>query len=113
MLEPRNDPGEEELEEDVSRVNFPCVEVGRCVLFRASRTCASKWMVGTYDSDVLPHSPKEGYNVIHRRGPDELAIVEPEAYPKIIHEGREADHHGRDSPWASEFIPAIDIYQQV
>lgn len=31
-----------------------------------------------------------------------FAIVENKADPEVVHEGREAEHHGGDSDWSTE-----------
>ena len=53
-------PCKEELITDKTRVDFPGVEVGACVL-RSSEL--EVWISGrrgnTYDADVIPHSSKE------------------------------------------------------
>ena len=54
---------------------------------------------------MLPHSLEEWLNIINRFWSNQLAIVEPQAYPQVVHEDGKADHHGCDSERSPEFVP--------
>lgn len=54
---------------------------------------------------MLPHAPEERLNVVDRGGANEVAIIEHEAYPEVVHEDGEAGHDGNDAPWTAELIP--------
>lgn len=51
-----------------------------------------------------PHAVKEGNNVIYGSRCDEFPVIEPKAYPEVIHEYGEARHHGCDAPRATELV---------
>ena len=53
---------------------------------------------------MLPHTPEEGLNVIDRGGVDELAVIEHETDPEVIHEDWEAGHDGDHTPWSTKLI---------
>lgn len=53
---------------------------------------------------MTPHAHKEGLDLVKGGRVDDLTVVELETYPEIIHEQREAGHHGRDAPWPAELV---------
>ena len=57
-----------------------------------------------YGADMLPHPAKEGLDVSDRRGMDELAVVELEADPEVVHENREECHDKYNANWTTKFI---------
>ena len=59
----------------------------------------------THIVDVRAHALKEGANVVDAVGNDNLAIVEPQADPQVVHEHGEERHHGSDADGSAEFIP--------
>ena len=61
--------------------------------------------VKSYLCDMTPHTCKERVDVAERVGVNELPVVKPETYPKVIHKDREAGHNRDYTPWSSEFIP--------
>jgi hypothetical protein len=63
-------------------------------------------------ADVDPHVVNERSNAIDGSRDDEPAVIEPEAYPQIVHEHGEANHHGSDAPWSAK-LPAIKQFELV
>ena len=59
----------------------------------------------THHTDVLPHTPEEGLDVIDRGGVDEFTVVEDETYPEVVHEDGEAGHDSEDAPWSTKLEP--------
>ena len=51
-----------------------------------------------------PHAVKEGSNVIHGSRCNKFPIIEPKTYPEVIHQYGETNHHGCDTPWATELV---------
>jgi len=56
-------------------------------------------------TDVRPHLVDERFNSRNGSREDELAVIEPETYPQVVHEHRKSDHHGGDSPWSTKLPP--------
>jgi hypothetical protein len=56
-------------------------------------------------TNVGPHLVDEWLNSGNGSRVDELAVIEPETYPQVVHEHRKADHHGGDSPWSAKLPP--------
>lgn len=61
----------------------------------------------TYIVDMPAHSVQEGDDVVEALGDDELAIVEPEANPEIVHQDREERHHGRDAKRTAKLVSDV------
>ena len=74
-------------------------------------TVASKGTLGgeSMVANMSTHSLEEGPNVIDRVRDDELAIVEPEADPEVVHEQREQCHQGSDTPWTAKLPVGVLI----
>lgn len=58
----------------------------------------------TYIANMNPHAVKEGNNVIHGSRYHKFPVIEPKTYPEVIHQYGEANHHGCDTPWATELV---------
>ena len=56
-------------------------------------------------ANVSPHFLDERFDSVDGSRDDEPAVIEPETYPQVVHEHRESDHHGSDTPWAAELPP--------
>jgi len=55
---------------------------------------------------VGPHAPEERLDVVDGSGVDELAIIEPQANPEVVHEDGESSHNSTDAPWTTKFVAA-------
>lgn len=64
---------------------------------------------GTYITDVGPHLLEERLDTIDRLWVYDLAVIEPETDPEVIHEHGEPSHHRCHTPWSTELIPRNDI----
>lgn len=98
-------PGDEKLEKKVARVDLPRVEVRTCILFYF-RVLPLILQDGDTDLDnVRPHTVQERLKVGNGVWMNELAVIEPKAYPQIVHEDRKTRHNSHYSPGATKFIP--------
>lgn len=60
---------------------------------------------------MLPQTAQEWLNVIYGVRVDELAIVEDQADPQIVHKHRESSHNSQDTPRATELISnALSVF---
>ena len=57
---------------------------------------------------MRPHPAKEWLDVIDRLREDNLALVEGQADPEIVHEDGESKHDCGYTPWATEFVSRKD-----
>lgn len=96
--------GEEELEEEIAAVDFPGVCIGASILWNALVGLESRKAKFTYLGNMPPHLGKERLDVLGGCRMHKLAIVEPEANPKIVHENGEASHDGDDAPRTTELV---------
>lgn len=55
---------------------------------------------------MSPHAPEERRDVVDGGGVDELAIIEPQANPEVVHKDRKSTHNGTDAPWSTKFVAA-------
>jgi hypothetical protein len=53
---------------------------------------------------MSPHSGQEWVNVGLGLGIHQLPVVEPEAYPKVVHEHRESEDNTGDTPGSTELV---------
>lgn len=93
----------EKLEKEVSRVDFPGVKIGTRILIYF-RTLPLIQSSGTHLGNVCPHTAQKRFNLGNGIRMDELAIIEPKAYPQVVHEDRETGHNGNYPPRTTEFI---------
>lgn len=63
----------------------------------------------TYFYNVSPHATEKWLNVADRARADELAIVEPETDPQIVHEHRKPKYHRRHAHRSTKLIPGLNV----
>ena len=56
----------------------------------------------THHTNVLPHTPEEGLDVIHRGGMNERAIIKDQAYPEVVHQDGEERHNEHNASGTSK-----------
>jgi hypothetical protein len=74
-----------------------------------STSHVKKKLSTAYDSYMVPHAKKKGLYIIHRFWEDQLAVVEPQTDPEIIHQDREARHNGDNAPGPAKFISELHV----
>ena len=58
----------------------------------------------TDHSDVLPHAKQEGLDIVGRGWVYKLAVIEPQADPKVVHESWKTQHHSGDAQRTTKLI---------
>jgi hypothetical protein len=54
---------------------------------------------------VIPHTEEERAYIIEGLRVNKPSVIEPEAYPEIVHQQRKTGHDSDDTPWPAEFVP--------